>query len=160
MLDYYLYITTHIYQVFASCTHYTSYSLLNFVHVIVCDFVLAIQDWNFLKFNAKCAWSLRPLGKLIENLIFGRFGFNTTVFEKYFISYSCIVFITYYVLRSFCIKLLCLSKNWFFHIFDQSNLFLDQSKLQLKIWFESAHFDRFSIAVRSIEGFFDRLKIT
>ena len=136
MLDYYLYITSHISQVFASCTHYTSYSLLNFVHVIVCDFVLAIQDWNFLKFNAKCAWSLRPLGKLIENLIFGRSGFNTTVFEKYFISYSCILFITYYVLRSFCIKLLCLSKNWFFPYFWSIEPFSRSIEIAIKnlVW--------------------------
>ena len=44
VLDSYLHITSRISQAFASCTHYTSYSLLNFVHVIVCDFVLAIQD--------------------------------------------------------------------------------------------------------------------
>ena len=58
VLDYYSYITSHVSQAFASCTHYTSYSLLNFVHVIVCDFVLAIQDWKFHEFNAKCVWSL------------------------------------------------------------------------------------------------------
>ena len=44
VLDYYLHITLHVSQVFASCTHYTSYSLLNFVHVMMFDFVLAIQD--------------------------------------------------------------------------------------------------------------------
>ena len=44
VLDFYVHITSHVSQDFASCTHYTSYSLLNFVHVIVCDFVLAIQD--------------------------------------------------------------------------------------------------------------------
>ena len=59
VLHFYLHITSHVFQAFASCTHYTSYSLLNFVHVIMCDFVLAIQDWNFLEFNAKCVWSLR-----------------------------------------------------------------------------------------------------
>ena len=41
VIDFYLYITSHVSQVFASCTHYTSYSMLNFVHVIVCDFGLA-----------------------------------------------------------------------------------------------------------------------
>ena len=51
---------------------------------------------------------------MIENLIFGRSGFNTTVFEKHFISYSCILFIKYYALRIFCIKLLCFSKNLIF----------------------------------------------
>ena len=40
------------------------------------------------------------------------------------------------VLRSFCIKMLCFSKIWFFQTFDRSNLFFDQSKLRLKflVW--------------------------
>ena len=59
VLDYYSHITSHISQVFANCIHYTSYSLLNFVYVIVCDHVLAIQDWKFLDYTAKCVWSLR-----------------------------------------------------------------------------------------------------
>ena len=41
VIDFYLYITSHVSQAFTSCRHYTSYSLLNFVHVIVCDFGLA-----------------------------------------------------------------------------------------------------------------------
>ena len=104
VFDYYSHITSYVSQVFASCTHYTSYFLLNFVHVIVCDFVVAIQDWKFLDFNAKCVWSLRFKEILIENLIFGRSEFNTSVFEKHFISYSCILFIKYYALRNFYIK--------------------------------------------------------
>ena len=44
VLDYYSRITLHVSQTFTSCTHYISYSLLNFVNVIVCDFVVAIQD--------------------------------------------------------------------------------------------------------------------
>ena len=107
VIVYYSHITSHISQAFISCTHYTSYSLLNFVHVIVCDCVMAIQDWKFLDFNAKCVWSLKFKEKLIKNFIFGRFGFNTSVFEKHFISYSCILLIKYHSLRSFCIKLLC-----------------------------------------------------
>ena len=59
VLDYYSHTTSHVSQAFASCTHYTSYSLLNFVHVIVCDLVLAIQDWKFLDYNVKYVWSLR-----------------------------------------------------------------------------------------------------
>ena len=114
VIAYYSHITSHVSQTFASCTHYTSYSLLNFVHVIVCDFVVVIQDWKFLDFNAKCVWSLRFKEILIENLIFGRSGFNISVFEKHFISYSCILFIIYCALRSFCIKMLCFSKIYFF----------------------------------------------
>ena len=44
VIDHYLFITSHVSQGFASCTHYTSYSLLNLVHYIVCDLVVAIQD--------------------------------------------------------------------------------------------------------------------
>ena len=44
MIDYYLLITSHVSQAIASYTHYTSYSLLNLVHYIVCDLVVAIQD--------------------------------------------------------------------------------------------------------------------
>ena len=113
VLDYYSHITLHVSQAFISYTHYTSYSLLNFVHVIVCDFVVAIQDWKLLDFNAKCVWSLRFKEILIENLIFRRSRFNTSVFEKYFISYSCILFIKYHALRSFCIKFLYFSKICF-----------------------------------------------
>ena len=47
VIDFYFHITSHVSQAFTSCTHYTSYYLLNFVHVIVCDFVLAIEDWKF-----------------------------------------------------------------------------------------------------------------
>ena len=32
----YTHITSYVSQTFASCTHYTSYSLLNIVHVIMC----------------------------------------------------------------------------------------------------------------------------
>ena len=56
---YYSHITSHVSQAFASCTHYISYSLLNFVHVIVCDFGLPNQVWKFFDFYAKSVWSLR-----------------------------------------------------------------------------------------------------
>ena len=47
MLDYYLQITPHVSQAFSNCTHITSYSLLSFVHGIVCESSLAIQDYVF-----------------------------------------------------------------------------------------------------------------
>ena len=86
---------------------------------------------------------------MIENLDFGRSGLNSSVFEKLFISYSCIFFIKQYALRSFCIKMLCFSKIWFFQNFDRSNLFFNQSKLRLKflVWvcLTRLMFDQFSI---------------
>ena len=44
VIDYYLLITSHVSHAITSCTHYTSYSSLNSVHDIVCEFVLVIQD--------------------------------------------------------------------------------------------------------------------
>ena len=54
--------------------------------------------------------------KLFQKCVFGRSGLNTSVFEKHFISYSCILFIKYYTLRSFYLKLLCFSKICFFFV--------------------------------------------
>ena len=53
VIDYYLRITSHVSHAIASYKHYTSYSLLNLVHDIVYEFVLAIQDYIFLDFDAK-----------------------------------------------------------------------------------------------------------
>ena len=87
IIDCYSHIISHVSQVFASCTHYTSYSLLNSVHVIVCDFCLANQVWKFLKLYAKCVWRLRILGELFENLIFGKLG-SKQVFLKSILSHT------------------------------------------------------------------------
>ena len=98
--------------------------------------------------------------KLIQKCVFGRSGLNTSFFEKHFISYSCILFIKYYALRSFCIKLLYFSKFWFFQIFDQSSVIFDQSKNSR--FFKSSFclaqllFDWCSITIGSIKGIFDR----
>ena len=62
VIDYYLHITSHVSHAINSCTHYTSYYSLNLVHEIVCEFGLAIQDYNlvwpskiilFMVFDAK-----------------------------------------------------------------------------------------------------------
>ena len=53
VIDYYLHITSHVSHAVTSCTHYTSYSLLNLVHDIVCEFGLAIQDYMFLCVDTK-----------------------------------------------------------------------------------------------------------
>ena len=47
VIDYYLHITSHVSHDVTSCTYFTSYSLLNLVHEIVCEFGLAIQDYTF-----------------------------------------------------------------------------------------------------------------
>ena len=44
VIDHYLFITLHVSHAIASCTYYTSYSFVNLVHDIVCDFFVVIQD--------------------------------------------------------------------------------------------------------------------
>ena len=126
VFDFYSHITSHVYQVFASCTLYISYSLLNFVHIVVCVFGLTNQVWIFLEFYAKHICCLR---EWIENLNFGKTRFKTCVFEKHFISYSCILFIKFNALRSFCTKLLWFfKKNFFSKIsFDRTYFSINQN---------------------------------
>ena len=71
--------------------------------------------------------------KLFKKLVFGRSGLNSSVFEKLYISYSCILSIKQCDLRSFYIKMLYFSKNYFFQIFDRSNLLLNRSKMWQKL---------------------------
>lgn len=116
VIDFSLHITSHVSQVFASCTHYTCYSLLNSVHVIVCNFGLVNQVWRIPWILCKMCLKLKNLKRIVWNLNFGKIGFKTSVFEKHLISYSCILFIKHDALRSFCIKLLCFFKIFFFRI--------------------------------------------
>ena len=90
-------------------------------------------------------------GQIDWKSFFGRSGLNSNVFEKLYISYSCILFIKQCALRSFYIKMLCFSKNLFFQIFNRSNLLLDRSKMRLKFWIQFSWHDRCSIGAGSIE---------
>ena len=47
VINYYLYITSHVSYAVTSCTYFTSYSFLSLVYEIVCEFGLAIQDYVF-----------------------------------------------------------------------------------------------------------------
>ena len=70
------YVMNSVSHAITSCTHYTSYSLLNLVHDIMCESVLAIQDYIFLDFNAKCVNVCVFEDNLIEKLVFGIFELN------------------------------------------------------------------------------------
>ena len=87
VLDFYLHITSHVSQAFASSTHYTSYSLLNLVHVIMCDFGLANQVWKFLEFCAKhvAIWEFKD--NCLKILILGKLG-SKQVFLKSILSHT------------------------------------------------------------------------
>ena len=47
VIENYLHITPHVFYVVTSCTWITNYSLLNFVHGIMCKSSLDIQDYVF-----------------------------------------------------------------------------------------------------------------
>ena len=53
VLDYYLQITPHVSHAFTSCTHFTSYSLLSFVHEILRELVWSSKIIHFVMFDAK-----------------------------------------------------------------------------------------------------------
>ena len=109
---------------------------------IICSLILMQNMFN--------VWVVDD--KLIQKCVFGRSGLNTSVFEKHFISYSYILFIKYYALRSLCIKLLCFSKFWVFQIFNRSSVIFDQSRKILDFSsLASAWLDWYSIDARPIE---------
>ena len=110
----YSHITSHVSQAFASFTHYTSYFLLNIVHVIVCVFGLTNRVCKYFELLCKTDLMLENLWRMFENPNFGKTGFKTYVFEKLCISYTCILFIFFNAWRSLCIKLGCFSKLFFF----------------------------------------------
>ena len=83
VIDYYLRITLYVSHAITSCTHYTSYSLLNLVHDIMCEFVLAIQDYMFLNFDTKYFFCSSFGDKKCENLVFERSRLNSCVFENF-----------------------------------------------------------------------------
>ena len=74
VIDCYSHITSHVSQAFTSCTHYTSYSLLNIVHVIVCVYGLTNQVFaNTLNF-VQNQFDARKFMENARNFDFGNFG--------------------------------------------------------------------------------------
>ena len=74
VFNYYTHITSHVSQTFASCTHYTSCSLLNIVHVIVCVFGLTNQVCKYFEFLCKTDLILENLWRMYEILTLGKLG--------------------------------------------------------------------------------------
>ena len=151
----YCYNTYHLTcnsSLFASCTHYTSYSLLNIVHVIVCVFRSDQPSlkllWVFVQKHILCLRILKEIGWKSN---FEKTAFKTCVLEKHFISYLCI-FISYIQCFEVCFqKSGYFSKNMFFQIFDWSNLFFDQSKSFLKFLVSHCLVRLIELVFRSIE---------
>ena len=128
----YSHITSHVSQAFTSCTHYISYSLLNIVHVIVCL-------W-FDQQSLKIPWVLCKTYLMLENLkgeclkilILGKLGLKLVFLKKHFISYSCILFIKFNALRSFCTKFAMFFKNVFFPEFQLIEAIFQSIEIAIK----------------------------
>ena len=79
----YTHITSHVTQVFANCIHYTSYSLLNIVHVIVCvsqsDQPSLQLFWVFVQ-NIFCVWEFK--WRMLKILILGKLGFKLVFWKN------------------------------------------------------------------------------
>ena len=93
----YSHITSHVSQFFASFTHYTSYSLLNIVCVIVCVFQSdqpSLQILWVLMQKIFGFWEFK--GRMFENLNFGQKLSLKLVFWKSISSqYSYILFLIF-----------------------------------------------------------------
>ena len=93
VVDFYSHITSHVSQVFTSCTHNTSYSLLKIVHIIVCVYGLTNQVrkilWVLCKTDLLLKKKKKKKGDCLKSKIW-KIGFKTCVLEEHFISYSCI----------------------------------------------------------------------
>ena len=71
--------------------------------MLLCVFFdLTNQVCKYFEFLCKTYLVFENLkGECFENLNFGKTGFKTSVLEKHFISYSCILFLIFNALRSF-----------------------------------------------------------
>ena len=129
VLNCYSHITSHVSQVFASFTHYTSYSLLNIAHVIVCVFGLTNQVCKYFEFLCKTIL-------MLENLNFGKTRIKT-LFLKNITSHThafCSSISMLWSGSTMCLysfqKLCFFSKIlWASICFNWSSLFFNQSKL-------------------------------
>ena len=143
VLNCYSHITSHVSQVFGSSTHYTSYSLLNIVHVIVCVFGLTNQVCKYFEFFCKTDLMLENLWRMYEILTLGKLGlkllflknitshthaFCSSISMLWGVSKMCLWFFQNCVFpKKFCVPL----------CFDWSNLFFWSIEIAFKIFRES-----------------------
>ena len=116
VVDCYSHITSHASQAFASCTHNTSCSLLNIVHVIVCVFGLTNQVWQILWVLCTIDLLLKKKGEIVWNLKFWENWVLSLGFVKIISSHTHAFFfkIFFNALRRGCIKFCWFSKILFF----------------------------------------------
>ena len=134
VIDCYSHITSHVSQAFASCIHYTSYSLLNIVHVIVCVYGLTNQVLQILWILCKINLMLENLWRMQEILILGILGLNSCFWKShhhilmhFVLQFQCFeLFLNVFFFLKLCFSsnLLSLCQFWLIHsIFRSIEIF-------------------------------------
>ena len=113
LIDIYI-STSHVSQPFASCTHNTSYSLLNIVHVIVCVFGLTNQVWKILWVLCTTDLLLKKKGEIVWNLNFWENWVLNLGFVKIISSHTHAFFFFLQCFEERLLKIMLIFKNSFF----------------------------------------------
>ena len=71
-------------------------------------------------------------GECLKILILGKLGLKLVFLKKHFISYSCILFIKFNTLRSFCRKFAMFFKNVFFPEFRSMEAIFQSIEIAIK----------------------------
>ena len=141
VVDCYSHITSHVSQAFSSCTHNTSYSLLNIVHIIVCVYGLTNQVWKILR--VLCTTDLllkkkkKKKGDCLKSKFLGELGFKSWVYENHIISYSCIFFHIFSSFEERLHQILLIFKNSFFLQFRSIESVFQLIEIAIKNFSES-----------------------
>ena len=129
VIDFCSHISAHVSQTFTSCTHNTSYSLLNFVHVIVCVHGLTNHVWKIpwvLCKNVFCCF--KNGGDCLKSKFLEKLGLKFVFWES-ISSHTHAFALLYSMFWGKISKNQVFSlKSCFFQNFNWSNLIFDQSK--------------------------------
>ena len=115
VIDCYSHITSYVSQAFASCTHYTSYSLLNIVHVLVCVYGLTNQVLQIPLILCKINLMFEKLWRMQEILILGILGLNSCFWKSH-----------HHILMHFVLQFKCF--ELFLNVFSKTVFFLKFSE--------------------------------
>ena len=137
VLNYHTHITSHVTQVFASCTHYTSYSLLNIVHASVCvSFDLTNQVWNYFEFLCKTYFVFENFkGGYLKILNLGKLGLKL-VFWNIISSHTHTFYFLFSMLCGVFSKVRLFSLKFCFSIFSIDPICFRSIEISFKIFCE------------------------
>ena len=177
-IDCYSHITSHISQTFASCAYYTSYSLLSFVHVIVCVSGLTNQVLQILWILCKINLLLENLWRIQEILSLGNLGLiffwksHHHILMHFVLKFQCFEFILNFFQKTvFFLKFseplpisiepfyFSINQNFFKYVWESLWLFRSIETDFRSIELFSICFVKVSVCFDRSRMFFDRSKL-